>query len=285
MRKIVPGVFIENIYPSLYLGAIVSDDGLLLIDCPIWEEDIRIWLDTVSQYGQPRYMALMDSHPDRVLGARLIDIPLIAQDATRKQISTWSDTYKGNAHPIGSEADSFKRITGISHAIPDLTFSTKMKLYIQELDIEFEHHPGPTPGSMWVLIPKMGVAFIGDAVSTSTPPFMGEAEIENWLSALDELRNHRMMGYTLVSARDGVIDRQAINIAARFLRKVRDRLKKMKSTDEPERKIEAISKELLGNFKLTTSQQERALTRLHVGLSQLYCRLYGVDLQPWCRDK
>ena len=41
----------------------------------------------------------------RVLGARGLDLPILAHDETRLVMNAWPDTFKGGARPIGAEAD------------------------------------------------------------------------------------------------------------------------------------------------------------------------------------
>ncbi|MCK4693076.1 MAG: hypothetical protein KAT23_05570, partial [Anaerolineales bacterium] len=102
MRSIAPGVYLETKYPGVIQGLIVTNDGLLLIDCPPRAEDGRNWLAALEDYGKPRYLILLDSHPDRVLGARILDLPIVAHDWTRQLMSNWSDTFKGGTRPIGA---------------------------------------------------------------------------------------------------------------------------------------------------------------------------------------
>ena len=44
MREIVQGVFLEDRYPGVILGAVAADGGGLLIDTPLRIEDGREWL-------------------------------------------------------------------------------------------------------------------------------------------------------------------------------------------------------------------------------------------------
>ncbi|NIN63288.1 MAG: hypothetical protein GTO63_00935, partial [Anaerolineae bacterium] len=118
---------------------IVSDSLVMLIDSPLRIEDGREWLGRLAQLGEPRYLVLLDQHPDRALGARGLDLSRVAHDFTRQALSAWSDTFKGSAHPIGAEADRLKRITGVSKAIPDISFAEEMQIHLGQRVVHLWH--------------------------------------------------------------------------------------------------------------------------------------------------
>lgn len=279
MRKITSDVYIENKFPAVYLGLIVIDGKALLIDCPIRLEDGRAWLSQATEYGKPLYTALLDHHPDRVIGARDMRMPLVGHQMTSQIMAMKSDSFKGNTHPIGADTDRLKRVTGVSRAIPNLTFSDEMTIRIGGDNVEFWHRPGPTDGSIWVVYQKQEVIFIGDAVTVSEPPFVGDSDLEAWLGTLEDLRSLEGQSFQLISARDGLIEREEINAMARFLRKVRVRIERLGKMKKPESEYDSIAGQLLTDFNLTGSRKDRARLRLRVGLEDLYHKLYDVEVE------
>jgi glyoxylase-like metal-dependent hydrolase (beta-lactamase superfamily II) len=269
MRKIKNKVHIESKFVGVHLGLVTTKDGALLIDCPLKVEETREWLSAVTEYGKPRYMALLDAHPDRVLGARALDLPLIGQDRTLELILEWGDTYKGNLHPIGAEADRLKRVTGVQRAAPEITFSGEMNIHLGEVTFKFLHRPGPQPGSTWVLLPKEKVGFIGDTVVLDEPPYIGLANLKRWMDALDELRTAPLERYTLLTSQGGPIKRDDINIMARFLRKVEYRLEKASRESMDEEQVGQLAAELLDDFKPAGVRYDQTLFRLQAGLLDL----------------
>lgn len=274
MRKVISGIYYEDQYPGISLGLVETGNGLLLIDAPPRVEDGREWLADVSQLGQPEYLALLDSHPDRTIGARIFELQRIAQEETLRIIDDWSDTFKGSANPIGGEVDQFKRITGVRKAMPEISFTEQLELYLGDRRINFWHQAGPTRGAMWVVLSKEKTVFIGDAVTVKEPPYIGAADIDGWLDSLDILRSDEMKGYRRVSGRDGRIKRDDINAMARFLRKIPLRLERMAEEDEPEEAAEKIAEELMDDFSVSASRHELAQLRLKAGLIQLFNRTY-----------
>jgi glyoxylase-like metal-dependent hydrolase (beta-lactamase superfamily II) len=266
MQKIAPKVFLENKYIGVNLGLVVTGDGLLLVDSPLHTEDVKDWRKVVNERGRPKFLAMLDSHPDRVLGSRTLKIPAIAQEQTLKTIREWADTFKGNAHPIGAEADQLKRITGVNNAIPEITFSERMVIHMGGKEIVFLHRPGPRPGSMWMVIPDLSVVFVGDTVTIDEPPYFGVAAIEEWLYRLDELRGSDMKSYTLISSYGGRINRKDINNMARFLRKVQSRVEKLEKGKNRNEEIERFAKDLMGDFSIRSMREDLVLKRLKTGL-------------------
>ena len=266
MQKLAPNVYLETKFIGVNLGLVVTGEGLLLVDSPLHTEDVKEWCKVASERGRPKFLILLDSHPDRVLGSRTMNLPAIAQDQTLKSIREWADTFKGNAHPIGAEADQLKRITGVNNAIPEITFSERMVLHMAGKEIVFLHRPGPRPGSMWMVIPDLSVVFVGDTVTIDEPPYVGASVIEAWLNNLDELRNSEMKSYTLISSYGGRIDRKHINHMARFLRKVQSRVEKLESGKNRQEEIERLATDLMEDFSIRSIQEDLILKRLKTGL-------------------
>ncbi|MFV1858329.1 MAG: hypothetical protein ACC647_03155 [Anaerolineales bacterium] len=271
MRKHRSGVLVEARYPGVILGAVPSNDGMLLVDVPLRPDDGRDWMGQLASIGRPKYLALMDQHPDRALGMRAIDLPIVAQDATLQAIRGWPDAFKGSAKPIGAEADALKRITGVSKAIPSISFEHELKLHLGDREVLFWHRAGPTAGSMWVILPQAKIAFIGDTVTVSEPPYIGDAEIEAWIESLDELRSGAFSSFLLISGRDGSVDREAVNNMARFVRKIPVRLQRMKKSGSPVA-AESAAKGLLKDYAVPNARHDLLLLRLQAGLRKLHTR-------------
>jgi glyoxylase-like metal-dependent hydrolase (beta-lactamase superfamily II) len=275
MRKIASGIFIEDEYPAVMLGSVVTQDGVVAIDSPLRVDDTRTWISTLSDLGHVRYLVLMDSHIDRVLGARVVNIPTIGHDRTRITMSGWSDSFKGRANPIGADADRLKRITGVRRAVPQLTFSDEMWIHLGERKFHFLHRPGPTDGAMWMVLPDAKVVFIGDAVTVNEPPYFGNANIEQWLESLDILRGSQFQSFKIVSGRDGLIKRNDINAMARFLRRIPNRIEDFAKRGGAQELADEHAKDLISSYKkVHSSRNELCTLRLKASLINLHSRLY-----------
>lgn len=277
MRKIKANIYLENGFSGVQLGLIVTDDGLLLVDSPIRLEDGRAWLNQVAELGDPHYSVVLDHHPDRVVGARDLGMPIIGHRYTRQHLASKSDSFKGSAHPIGAETDRLKRITGVSRSIPDLTFLRKMKLRMGKTEIEFWHKPGPTRGAIWVVSHRYKVIFIGDTVWSGEPPYIGHANLGDWISSLDDLRSSKFNSYRFISSRDGLVQREDINAMARLIRKFQLRVERFSKKVDPEPAIAIATHEIMKSFKLNDSRGELARFRIQTGLEDIYKQLFEVE--------
>ncbi|MGA9533102.1 MAG: hypothetical protein WBR18_10330 [Anaerolineales bacterium] len=270
MRTILKGVYLETKYPGVHLGAVTSDGVGLLIDCPLRAEEARDWQAEVSSEAEPRYMVLLDSQRERTLGARHFELTKISHALVAKTMSRWSDSFKGAARPIGAESDQLKRITSVRRAVPEVIFEDEMIVELPGRPVRLVHRPGATPGAIWAEITDKSTVYIGDAVTVKEPPYVGEADIEGWLTTLDVLRDSPYDEYKVLSSRDGFIDRDEINNMARFLRKIPVRLERMEERENPMAAADSIAEELIEDFKVTKARREVALLRLTAGLRQLY---------------
>jgi glyoxylase-like metal-dependent hydrolase (beta-lactamase superfamily II) len=273
MRKIAPGVFLEKKFPGVQIGVIKNDRNLLLVDCPLRVDDVRSWLGEVADLGSPRYVVLMDHHPDRVLGTRAIDIPTIAHDRTRVIVNAWPDTFKGNIRPIGGECDQLKRITGVSKATPEISFSNETVIHLGQRIVRLIHKPGPMPGAIWLMLSDVKVLFIGDVVTKSEPPYFGEANLESWLDLLDELRSSAYQEIRKISSRDGLINRTTINDMARFLRRIPTALRKLKIKDGQLDGVEKAASRLITSYRIPAARRGIVLKRLQASLTEMHARM------------
>ncbi len=273
MRELSSGIFLENRYPGVRVAAISGAAGMVLIDSPLRGEDAREWLSTLVSRGTPRYVVLLDYHPDRVLGAREFDLPIVAHDLARQVMSCWPDTFKGSLSPVGSEADGLRRVAGMHETVPELTFTEEMKLVLGELEVSLRHAPGPTPASICALVAKPRLAFIGDLVSLDEPPFLSDADLEAWQGTLDWLRRLAQQRYSLISSRDGRVSPEEVARMAAWLKRLSTRLTKMAQQDQPSEVIGRVAAGLLDGFGVPATRREQALLRLRVGLEKLYSRL------------
>jgi glyoxylase-like metal-dependent hydrolase (beta-lactamase superfamily II) len=272
MRTVASGVYLNSKFPGVSVGAVASRGRLLLIDAPIRVEDAREWISQLGEKGKPRSMALLDHHPDRVLGARGLDLPILAHDETRLVMNAWPDTFKGGSRPIGAEADRLKRISGVSKAVPDLTFSSEMSLHLEGREIFLLHRPGPTKGAIWVVVPDARVVFIGDAVWLDEPAYLGDADLAAWQTTLQQAARGPYKAFTLVSSRDGVIERKALAQMSAWLARVEQRLRKVKPRPDLTESTASLATALLRSYKIPSTRREHAHLRLQVGLERLYTR-------------
>ncbi len=211
MQQIERGIYIENSYPGVTVGAILLPMGTILIDAPLRAEDARTWLNLLYNMGAKpnRMLVNLDAHADRTLGARSMECTIIAHQKTAQVFRGRPSVFKGQNAESGSVWETFDDVVGTRWALPEITFSHKISLHWGEQEVLIEYHAGPAPGGTWVVIPSAKVVFVGDVVLLNQPPFLTNADIPAWIETLDLLMNS-FREYTVISGRGGEISQDAV---------------------------------------------------------------------------
>ena len=151
MQYVEQNVFYENIYLGVTLGALVFTHGTIMIDAPLRTEDARSWRSMlINQRGGPnRLLLYMDAHPDRTLGARVMDSTILAHKETAEIFNQRPMIFKGFSVETGAVWESYNDAIGLRWATPDITFSQRISIHWGDAEVVLQHQPGPTPGSIW----------------------------------------------------------------------------------------------------------------------------------------
>ena len=203
MEAIAKNVYVEDKYLGVTLGVISQPRGLVQIDAPPSPEDCRSWRASLMGMGNgpERVLINLDSHPDRTLGARAMDCTVIAQENTAVAFRNRPNTFKAQGDETGSNWEAIPGLGSVRWAPPEISFVDKMTLHWSEMPIILESHPGPTKGSIWVILPNEKVVFVGDAVLKGQPPFIAHADLPAWIESLKVLQGPEYKGFTVVSGR------------------------------------------------------------------------------------
>ena len=281
MQEITQGIYYETAYSGVTLGAILLPQGTVMIDAPLRAEDGRAWRSALNYLGgnSNRLLINLDAHPDRTLGARVMDCTIIAHQKTAQVFRSRPSVFKGQNAESGSEWETYDEAVGTRWALPDLTFTHELNLYWGPPDLLLEHHPGPTPGAIWVTVPAAKVVFVGDAVLADQPPFLTNADIPAWLDALDFLLEE-YAGYTIVSGRDGLVSKKTVEDVKTNLSHILAVLEKAAKADISLEATENLIPALLSNLKIPSQIEDLYAQRLRHGLAQYYARHYRATEIP-----
>ena len=275
MQQIEPGIFYEDSYFGVTLGALASTSGVIMIDAPLRGEEARAWRTTLlnQRGGMNRVLVCLDAHPDRTLGARALESTIIAHQNTAMVFRNRPTIFKGQSPESGSDWETYTDAIGVRWATPDITFSERMSLHWGNEEVILEHHPGPMPGSLWVSVPRSKVIFVGDTVVVNQPPFFAYADLEDWLTSL-ELLVRSYKDYHIVSGRGGLITQKEVRSQIRVLKAVLDGFERLVKKDSAPEDTESLVNPLLKAFPLDQESRDRYGQRLRYGLLQCYTRRY-----------
>ena len=276
MKEIVSGVAIEADYEGVTVGSVQTPNGVIMIDAPISMKDAQIWRSTSlrGSEGSERLLVLLDEHFDRCIGARAMRCPIIAHEKTAQAISGRNSASKSQITRTGSIWESSSEVGSIHWAHPEITFTESMSIDWDEEPLLLEHHPGPSRGSIWAILPERKIAFIGDTVVVKQPPFLAAADLEAWNEKLDLLRSNDFKDFILISGRGKMVTRDDVRDLQKFLKKVQRMADKSCNGKSDLEKIEAVGASLASEFKARNKAEAEVFsTRLSYGFGQ-YCLNY-----------
>lgn len=277
METLTKNVHIEEQYPGVTLGVIVQPRGLIQIDAPPSPEDGRSWRAALMNLGggPERTLVNLDAHPDRTLGVRAMDCTVIAHEKAAQVFRNRPSSFKAQVDESGSEWEALSGLGGLRWTPPEVSFSVRLILHWGETPVVLEHHPGPSAGAIWAILPEEKIVFVGDAVLKNQPPFLANADLPAWQQALDLLQSRSFQDYTVVSGRGGVLPPAAIKQQADFLKETFKRLEKLSTKKPGPDPTEGLAQALIGHFKFPAALQKHYLQRLRYGLQFYFSRQYN----------
>ena len=276
MHEIKPGIYYEDTYPGPTIGAIILPRGMIFIDAPLRPEDGHRWKSNLLNRSQGtihKILVCLDDHPDRTIGANSLDCPIVTHRDAAKNMQDQTAMFRGQLPESGSLWEKYPETSSLQWVIPDITFTERMKFHWADDAVVFEHHPGPRPGSSWVLIPSEKILFIGDAVVES-PPFLDKAHLPTWIDTLDELLKAKYRDYIMIGGRGGQIHLDNIRELKKTFRKIHRRIDKLANRRAPVKDAVDIAGKFLDDFSYPKRDRDFFLQRLQHGFSQYYTSNY-----------
>jgi cyclase len=281
MREIASQVYIEDQYPGVILGAISLPQGLIQIDAPPSPEDGRSWRASLLNLnnGVERVLINLDAHPDRTLGVRAMDCTVIAHEKTVQAFRNRPNTFKAQGDETGADWESVAGIGSVRWSLPEISFTNRMVIEWSDLPVILEHHPGPTAGASWVIIPDLKIVFVGDLVLKHQPPFLAFSNLAEWLESLDVLMKE-YKNYTVVSGRSGTVSSAIIQTQRELLATVEKKLETLGQKQAGPEAVEALIQPLIASIKAPAERQKQFARRLAYGLRHYYTRRYHPSANP-----
>ncbi len=275
MQALANQVYIEEQYPGVTLGVIALPHGLIQIDAPPSPEDGRSWRAALLNLnsGVERLLINLDGHPDRTLGARAMDCTIVAHEKTAETFRNRPNTFKAQGDETGSDWESVVGLGSIRWAPPEISFTGRMSIEWSNFPVYLEHHPGPTPGACWVILPEPKIIFIGDLVVKNQPPFLASSNLPLWLKSLDAL----MAGYqefTIVCGRGGVITLSNVEAQREKIASIQEQIKNLTQNKAATVTVESLIAPLIASYKMPAERQRQYSQRITHGLHHYFTRHY-----------
>jgi len=229
MQEVIDRVFIENVYPGVTLGAIIRENGLVLVDSPFRQDDTRAWRAALLHLngGTSRILVQLDTHIDRSMGAKAMECTILSHIEAANIFQTRPASIKAQTLDAGAEWETYNGLSSIRWGTPHITFSDHISIHWDEKPVEIDYKPGIANGSVWVDLPEEKVLFIGDMVVCSQPPFLSDADLPLWINHLESLFEPRYQDYLLIGGRDGLVTLDNVQNQMNFLIEVHNRVQEL----------------------------------------------------------
>jgi len=144
--------------------------------------------------------------------------------------------------------------------------------------IVLEHHPGPTSGAIWAVLPEEKVVFVGDLVLKNQPPFLAHADLPDWIQALDHLLSQDYRGFTIVSGRGGTVSSAIIKAQAELMKLIHERLERIARRGSSPDATEKLIDSFMVGAKASAARHKQYVQRLRYGLRHYYARHYRMGI-------
>ena len=193
MEQVSPHVFVDPQDGPCTVGAIKTEEGILLIDSPHLPTRARRWLEEVKTLGEVRYLLNTEYHADHTFGNAFLPGTVISHRQVKDVF--WDDSALGPnflKDPKGFiemfEPDTSGAAATYKAREPEVTFDGRLTLYLGEVEIEAFPMNGHVPNDTAVYVPEERVLFSGDNVFHDVMTWYHDALPYDWLETLDRFK-------------------------------------------------------------------------------------------------
>ena len=273
MKEIAENIGIEQNSLGLIGGIIHGDDRVVLIDSPFKKGTHGNWRPSLGldESDQQCYLIVLDTNYDRLMGIKGSECVLVAQNNAIAPIRG-----RNLAPKLSDEVQQYSEgaepVVNLNRLVPpEMSFEKSLRLFVDDMQIDLEHHAGSNQAGVWVDIPEAKVVFVGDAVLADQPPFLAYADLALWEEDLKLLASKRFKDYQIISSRSGLVGQEQVAemaAAIAFIREIFDELKEKNAhLEEWLAIVQLISAK---THQLGLFNSEIFYNRLHWGITTYY---------------
>ena len=193
MDKLTEHLYAETKYDWANVGAAVTDEGIVLLDCPVRPSDSKHWQNEIRKLSQEgiKFLIATDYHGDHTTGAHFIEENVtffapefVYQEASKGDNAFSKEMFVETLKDLGhvEEADA---IINAPPCLPHVCFEESIILHLSPLTFEIYRKGGHSPACSSVFVPEEGVLFSGDVVINGASAGMRDANVGEWIRALE----------------------------------------------------------------------------------------------------
>ncbi len=276
MEEIAKNIYIEGAYPGVILGVFNFDHGLVMIDAPFRQEDLRSWKASLVNLGGgvDKVLIMMDTHIDRTLGIKGMESSVVGQETSVQILKSRPTSARSQEIDAGADWEPFDLPSNIRWVVPDMTYTDSLSIFWNDDPIVLTHQPGAHLSASWVRYDAEKVIFIGDSVVLNQPPFLAWSDLDLWLAELAWLQSDVFDGYKIVSSRNGLIKTRGIMKMTEFLSAVKESLDALSARGGEMEEVLPLTSKLLKMLNISKVYADLYENRLSWGLQQYYEQHY-----------
>lgn len=167
-------VFQSEAYAQVTAGAIVTDEGTVVIDTLPFPRETREMLDFLTAESKRgiRYVINTHYHADHVYGNFLFaEADIISSEKCREVLR------KSGEKNLNEAKQQTPELAEVTLRLPNLTFPDKMTIYLGDRVMRLMPLPGHTLDAIGVYIEGDKILFAGDAVMALPYIFWGDRDV------------------------------------------------------------------------------------------------------------
>jgi cyclase len=216
-------VFTSDLYAQVTASAVVSKEGIIVIDTLPFPEETRLMIEYLRGLGRGeiRYLINTHWHGDHTYGNYLFkDIQLVGhQRCADSLLELGAKTLEGSK-------ETSPELEGVALRVPDITFEQgDMFLHLGEKSLQMVLTPGHTPDSTVVYVKEDKVLLAADTVMAL--PYFVWGNREDFIDSLERVLEFNMdsivQGHGEVLLRGEI--RDAIQSSIRYLNLIYKKVK------------------------------------------------------------
>ena len=281
MKEIAPGIFVESAFPPYNLVLVESENAVVVVDIPPHPADALSWLEQVRAHagrGHAKsvdFVVLTDASPERLMAAALWDVPIIASEVAYQAMAFCDDERSRRElwqrilvrYPEASQfANQFKPRK------PTIAFNSHFLLHNRTPPIQFEVVNGAAPGSLWMILPDLGLLIAGDTVIVDdVPPFENNSDSKAWLDTLATLSRRHAITHIVTGRGSTPVQRGEIEMQREFLRVMRRTARRLVHGSNRSGSMNEIAQDMGQVF--FNGRGQRAVKRIKLGIEKLVAEL------------
>lgn len=276
VMQVADGVFAAiGVNDSIYegwganQGFVVTDGGVVVIDTGFTRPRASGLLREIRRVTGRRVRLVVNTHDhsDHTFGNsvfREAGATMISHSVCRRRFSDLGPGRIARYRQVDSRMRA--RLSGLSVAVPELSYEHGMTFSVGDTPISFIHPEGGahTLGDTMVLLPRQNVLFAGDVLWTHYHPNLEDSNIPGWIDALKEIK--RLDLAAVVPGHGRPSPEGAIDELADYLLAFDSQFAKLRRQDVP-------MKQIAGRLKLPHSKSWELKMIVKMNVEALYGRI------------